>query len=178
MISFKVKPENHVAISRWSKRIFMVVFLAGAGLLAYQGIDSYRHATAILRDHATVNVPVELEDITEERGRKGRTKRMYHFGYTFEADGQQYVGQFTTSESNAEPYAQDHATIDIAYAKADPSRFDRLSRLQSQSGFGGLLMRLLVAVAGAALVAFLMHMLVVAKLIVPRMPEADAAPAA
>lgn len=144
-----------------------------------------RRRSAAIRDrppcdaaYSYLLTALSAKDITEERGRKGRTKLMYHFGYAFEADGQQYVGQFTTSESNAEPYAQDHATIDIAYAKADPSRFDRLSRLQSQSGFGGLLMRLLVAVAGAALVAFLMHMLVVAKLIVPRMPEADAAPAA
>lgn len=178
MISFSVKPETHAAISRWSKRFFVVVFLAGAGLLAYMGLDGYRQANGILRDHATVNVPVELVEITEERGRKGRTRLMYHFGYAFEADGGQHQGRFTTSQSNAEPYLQDGATIDVAYARADPSRFDRLSRLESQSGFGRLLVRLLVAVAGAALIATLMHLLLVAKLIVPRAADPVPEPAA
>jgi hypothetical protein len=171
MISFKVKPENHVAISRWSKRFFMVVFIAGAALLSFMGIDSYRQANSILGDHGTVTVPVELVDVTEERGRKGRTRTMYHFGYAFEAGGERHEGHFSTSESNADPYLVEGATIEVAYANADPSRFDRLSRLESQSGFGSLIVRILVALAGAALVAFVLHMLVVGKLIVPREPE-------
>jgi hypothetical protein len=175
MISFKVKPENHAVISRWSKRFFMVVFVAGAALLSFMGIDDYRQANAILGDHGTVTVPVELVDITEERGRKGRTKTMYHFGYSFEAGGQRHEGHFSTSESNADPYLADDATIEVAYANADPSRFDRLSRLESQSGFGSLIVRMLVALAGAAFVAFVLHMLLVGKLIVAR--EAEPAPA-
>lgn len=177
MISFKVKPENHVAISRWSRRFFMVVFVVGAAMLAYMGIDGYRHANSILRDHATVTVPVDLVDITEERGRKGRTKTVYHFGYAFEAGGERHEGHFSTSESNADPYLADDATIEVAYANADPSRFDRLSRLESQAGVGSLMVRLLVALAGAALIAFVLHMLVVAKLIVPRVPAPEPTPA-
>lgn len=177
MISFKVKPENHVAVSRWSKRFFMVVFVIGAGLLAFMGIDGYRHAHSILGDHATVTVPVELVDVTEERGRKGRTKTMFHFGYAFEAGGQQHTGQFTTSESNAGAHLAEDATIEVAYANADPSRFDRLSRLESQAGVGSLLVRLLASLAGAALIAFIMHIMLVGKLIVPRETESEPTPA-
>jgi len=177
MISFKVKPQNHERISRWSKRFFVLVFLAGAAMLGLSGVESYRHANSILADHTIVTVPVELVQINQERGRKGRKKNTYHFGYAFEAGGRQHTGHFTTSESNAEPYLDDGATVEVAYANADPSRFDRLKRVQGQSGFGGLLMRLLVAVLGAAFIAFVLHMLLVAKLIVPRVPQAEATPA-
>lgn len=173
----KVKPQTHATISRWSKRLFMLVFVAGAVMLGSMGIQGYRNANAILADHSTVTVPVELVEVTQERGRKGRTKEVYHFGYAFEAGGRQFQGAFTTSESNADPYLEDGAAIEVAYANADPARFDRLERLQGQSGLGGLAMRLLIAVAGAALIAFVLHLLVVAKLIVPRPTDAEAAPA-
>ncbi|CAG4968923.1 DUF3592 domain-containing protein [Novilysobacter luteus] len=176
MISFKMAPENHAKLSRLSKKFFMVVFVVGAALLAYKGVESYRYANSILADHTVVTVPVVLVDVSEERGRKGRTRNMYNFGYVFEADGREYEGSFTTSESNADPYLADLATIDVAYTNADPSRFDRLERLQGQAGFGSLMMRLLVAISGAALLAGLMHLLLVAKLIVPR--PVEAAPAA
>jgi hypothetical protein len=178
MLSFKLKPENHAGLSRWSKRLFFVVFVVAAGVLMFSGIDSYRHANSILRDHSVVTAPVEFVEVTEERGRKGRRKDMYHFGYSFEVDGQTHEGRFTTSESNAGPYLADGATLKVAYANADPANFDRLQRLQGLSGFGGLLVRMLIAVGGAALLAGLMHLLVVAKLFVPRKPEPDAEPAA
>ena len=177
MISFKVRPGNHRAISRWSKRFFTAVFVVAAVLLAWRAIDGYRHASSILADHGSVTVPVELVEVTEERGRKGRTRNMYHFGYSFEAEGQRHEGQFTTSESNADPYLGDGATIEVVYARADPSRFDRRSRLESQTGLGSLIVRLLVAFAITALVASLMHLMLVAKLIVPRQPEQEAVPA-
>jgi hypothetical protein len=175
MISFKLKPENHAALSRWSKRFFLVVFVAGAVLLASKGIAGYRHANSILGDHTVVTAPVELMEVTEERGRKGRTKLMFNFAYSFEANGQAYRGEFTTAESNADPYLGDDVTVQVAYDNADPSRFDRLERLQGMAGFGSLVTRLLVAVLGAALLAGLMHLLLVAKLFVVRQPEPEPA---
>ena len=177
MISFKLKPENHATLSRWSRKVFMVVFVAGAAVLAFKGIQGYRHASSILGNHSVVTAPVELVEITEERGRKGRTKLMFHFAYDFEAGGEPYRGEFTTSESNSEAYIGDDLTLQVAYDNADPSRFDRLERLQDQAGFGSLMIRLLVAVLGAALVAFLMHMLLVAKMFVPRQPAPEPEPA-
>lgn len=175
MISFKLKPENHAVLSRWSKRFFLVVFVAGAVLLASKGIAGYRHANSILGDHTVVTAPVELVGVTEERGRKGRTKLMFNFAYGFEANGQSYRGEFTTSESNADPYLGDDVTVQVAYDNADPSRFDRLERLQGMAGLGSLVTRLLVAVLGAALLAGLMHLLLVAKLFVVRQPESEPA---
>jgi hypothetical protein len=178
MLSFKLKPENHARLSHWSKRLFFVVFVVAAGYLLFIGIDSYRHANSILRDHSVVTAPVELLEVTEERGRKGRRKDMYHFGYRFEVDGQAHEGRFTMSESNAGPYLADGTTLQVAYANADPAHFDRMERLQGLSGFGSLLVRMLIAVGGAALLAGLMHLLVVAKLFVPRKPEPEAESAA
>lgn len=175
MISFKIQPETHAKFAAWSKKFFFLVFVLGAGFLMYQGFAGYRAANAILGDHSVVTVPVELEDIVEERGRKGRTKLMFHFAYSFEAQGKSYDGRFVTSESNADPYLEEGATIEVAYANGEPARFDRLDKLQDQAGFGGLMTKMLIALAGAALVAFVMHMLLVAKLIVPRMPEPEAA---
>lgn len=179
MISFKMKPENHAILSRWSKKFFFIVFVVAAGYLMFLGVDGYRQASSILGDHTVVTVPVELVDITEERGRKGRTKLMYHFGYSFDANGSTQEGAFTTSESNADPYMGDDVTLAIAYSNADPSRFDRLEKLQGQAGLGSLAFRMLVALLGAAFLASVMHLLLVAKLIVPRLPAApEAAPAA
>ncbi|NZA25699.1 DUF3592 domain-containing protein [Luteimonas sp. SJ-92] len=173
MISFKLEPDNHAALSRWSKRFFQVVFVLAAGVLMFMGIDGYREASSILADHSVVNVPVELEGIDEERGRRGRTRHMFDFGYAFEVDGTQYRGAFTTSESNAEKYLGDGTTIDIAYSNADPARFDRLDKLQGMAGAGSLVKRMAIAVLGAAFLAFVMHMLLVAKLFVPRKPEPE-----
>ncbi|MDH5825042.1 hypothetical protein QFW77_18915 [Luteimonas sp. RD2P54] len=173
MISFKLEPGNHAALSCWSKRFFQVAFVVAAGVLTFMGVEGYREARSILADHSVVNVPVELEAITEESGRRGRTKHMFEFGYAFEVDGRQYHGAFSTSESNAQKYLGDGVTIDVAYSNADPARFDRLDRLQGMGGAGSLLKRMAIALLGAAFLAFVMHMLLVAKLFVPRKPEPE-----
>lgn len=171
MISFKLAPQTHAKVSRASAVFFKLLFVAAVLFLGYKAIGGYLRASSILADHSVVSVPVQLVEVTEERGRKGRRRNMYHFGYSFEAGGERHEGRFTTSESNADPYLGEDVTIEVAYANAEPARFDRLERLQSQSGLGSLVVRLLVAVAGAALIMFLMHLLLTAKLFVPRVPE-------
>jgi hypothetical protein len=175
MISFKIEPQNHATFAAWSKKFFFLAFLVGAGTLMAQGFSGYRSANAILKDHTVVTVPVALSEVVEEKGSKGRVSSMYHFAYTFEVEGQSHEGEFVTSESNADPYLGEEATVEIAYANGDASRFDRLSKLQGQAGLGGLVTKFLIALVGAAFLAFVAHMLLVAKLIVPRAPEPEAA---
>lgn len=176
MLSFKLEPSTHEKFSRFSKALFFLVFLGGAGWLIFSAFSGYREATAILADHGVVTVPLALDEVTEERGRKGRTKLMFNFVYQFEAKGQQYQGGFSAAESNAGPYLADDVTVDVAYSNADPSRFDRLERLQDQAEVGSLLKRLVIAVLGAAFVALVLHLLATGVLFVRR-PEPESVPA-
>lgn len=168
MLSFKVMPQTHQTISRWSKRLWIVALLLGIGFLAFTAVQNYLRSNAILKDHTEVTVPVELKEITEEKHRKGRVTNTYHFAYAFEVEGKQYQGEFTTSEDNATPYMEDDAQIVVAYANGNPGLFERLSMLQSQSDAMAVAKRILIALPLAALLALVMHLLVVLRLFVPR----------
>lgn len=168
MLSFKIEPLAHARLSHWSGRLFLLAFVVCAAWLAYTALSNYRLAGQIMSDHSVVSAPVTVASITEESGRKGRTSLMYHFSYTFEVKGHLYQGSFSAIESNAGPYLGENVSVEVAYSNADPARFDRLERLQDQAAMGGLLGRLAFAVLGSALLALILHLLVVAKLFVPR----------
>ncbi|WP_454831045.1 hypothetical protein [Pseudoxanthomonas wuyuanensis] len=175
MISIPVSAAAHANIGKISRFLCFAAFLFFAAMLTYGAIGGYFSSNAILKDHSVVTAPVTLEDIEEERGRKGRKSYTYHFSYAFDAGGQTRQGQFSTSEGNSIPYMDDGATVEVAYANGDPSRFDRLQRLQSQSGLGGMIVRLVVALPVSALLAFIVHLLIVGRLFVIKPKPAEAA---
>lgn len=168
MLSFTTSPATHAVVSKASRIFFSLAFLVGITVLAAGAIRGYLAATAILKDHSVVTAPVTLDEVVEERGRKGRKRNMYHFSYRFEAKGQPQTGTFITSESNADPYLEDGVTVEVAYSNQEPSRFDRLERLQNQSSLKGVIIRLLVSLPFVALLAWIAHLLTTRKLFVLR----------
>ncbi|MBC9250756.1 hypothetical protein A9179_10755 [Pseudomonas alcaligenes] len=173
MLSFKTSPATHQKISRVSRWLCFAAFVVGLGFLGYTSVAGYRTATAILKDHSVATAAVSLKDVTEEHHRKGRTSLTYNFTYAFEAKGTQQVGEFSTSEDNAQPYLEEGAKVEVAFSNQDPSHFDRLERLQTQADLGGSLKRWLIMLPVGALLALVLHILIVARLFVPR--EAQAA---
>ncbi|KAF1722333.1 DUF3592 domain-containing protein [Pseudoxanthomonas wuyuanensis] len=174
MINIPVSDATHASIGKISRFLCFAAFLIFAALLSYSAIGGYFRSNAILKDHSLVTAPVTLQDIEEKSGRKGRKSYTYHFSYAFEAGGQARRGEFSTSEGNSIPYMDEGATVEVAYSNADPSRFERLQRLQNQSGLGGMLVRLAVALPVSALLAFIAHLLIVGRLFVARPKPAEA----
>lgn len=174
MISIPVSNPAHTSITKVSKVLCFAAFLLGTAVLVSGAVAGYLRSNAILKDHSVVTAPVTLEEIEEKSGRKGRVSYTYHFSYSFEAAGQTHKGSFSTSESNSLPYMEDGATVQVAYANAEPSRFDRLDRLQGQSGLGGMITKLLVALPVSALLAFIVHLLIVGRLFVVKPEPAEA----
>lgn len=168
MISIPVSPASHQRLSTASKWLCAIGYVLLALLFSLSGLSSYRKANAILKDHAVVSAPVELESIEEKSGRKGRVSYEYHFNYAFEVDGVPYRDTFSTSESNASRYQDDGATVEIAYSRTDPSNFERLTLLENNKDLGAVVRRLLLAMAFAAVLAFFAHLLITRKLFVAR----------
>ncbi|MDU9400749.1 DUF3592 domain-containing protein [Pseudomonas sp. zfem003] len=168
MISFKISPETHRGLSKVSMVLLSLAALIGAGYLIVTAILNYFDANAILKDHSEVMAPVNLETVTEEHHRRGRTSETYHFHYVFEVAGKAYDGIFETSASNATPYLKEGASVKVAYANAEPSRFGRLEVLQKQADLGSSITRALMAIPLAALIAFILHLMLTRRLFVPR----------
>jgi hypothetical protein len=63
----------------------------------------------------------------------------------------------------------------VAYARADPARFERMDRLQGQKDLGAVLGRLSVGVVLLGVLAFVVFLLLTRKLFVVRQPHAASA---
>lgn len=175
MIRIPVSETSHARLasaSRWLCSVGYVVLAIG---VAWSALGGHRTAQAILKDAVTVQVPVQLDHIEESR-RKGRVSQTYHFRYTFNVDGREHVGTFSTSEDSAGPYLQDDAQVQVAYARAQPTRFERLQRLQAQQDLGAVLGRLSLGVVLLGVLAWVVHLLLTRRLFVVR--AAATAPAA
>lgn len=166
MISIPVSLSTHSRLTTASKWLCIAAFVIFGSLLGVTAFSGYRQANAILKDHTVVTVPVELEQIEEKHGRKGRVSYTYHFRYTFEANGTSQRGAFSTSEGNAAPYTADGATVKVAYANSNPARFERLDKLQSSRGLGAVLRRLLIGLVFASVLALVAHLLITRRLFV------------
>lgn len=175
MISIPVSFNTHLKLSRLSKWLCIAAFVVFGGMLGLSGISGYLQASTILKDHSVVSAPVQLKEIEEQRGRKGRVSYTYHFTYTFNAAGKPRTGAFSTSESNATPYMEEEATVRVAYSNRDPSNFERLSTLESHKGLGAVLKRLLIALVFAAVLALVAHLLITRRLFVIHLPAAPPA---
>lgn len=167
MLSFKISSGAHEKVRRVSSIICTVFAIGFVLLMCLTAIGDHLRARRILADHSVVSAPLVLDEVTEERGRRGRTKEMYHFTYQFEVKGQPYIGRFDVAGSNADKYPEG-TLLQVAYSNTDPAHFDRLDRLQDLSDTSGLFTRLGVGILGAALISFIIHLLATRRLFVPR----------
>ena len=172
MISIPVSPASHRRLCTVSKWLCLTAYVLVVLVFSLSGLGNYRKANAILKDHAVVSAPVELDSIEEKRGRKGRVSNQYHFTYAFDANGVTHHGSFTTSEDNATPYLEDDATVEIAYSRSEPARFERLSLLENNKGLGSVLTRLCISLLLMAVLAFVAHLLITRKLFVAQQEAA------
>lgn len=176
MISIPISETSHAIVRTLSKWLCVAAFIVVAGSFGLSGIAGYRQASAILKDYSVVEAPVHLDSIEEHSGRKGRVSHSYHFRYTFEAGGKEYAGTFETSEDNARPYVHYGSSVRVAYANADPARFERLQKLEGNSRLGPILQRLLVALILLGVLSFVVHLLITRRLFVAQpLPAAPAA---
>ncbi|MGE8216223.1 MAG: hypothetical protein ACN6RD_08505 [Stenotrophomonas maltophilia] len=168
MISIPVSIGAHARLARASRWLCILGYVALAIGMAWTTLSGHRQAQAILKDAVTVQVPVQLERIEEQRGRKGRVSHAYHFTYRFQARGADHQGHFSTSEDNAAPYLEEGAHVAVAYARADPARFERLERLQGQQRLGAVLGRLTVGVLLLGVLVLVVYLLLTRKVFVVR----------
>jgi len=173
MISIPVSDTSHARLSRASRWLCSIGYAVLAVFFAWSALSGHREAEAILKDAVTVQAPVQVDHIEEKR-RKGRVSYQYHFRYDFEANGVTHTGTFSTSEDNAAPYLGDEPQVTVAYARADPSHFERLDRLEGQKSLGSVLGRVIVALGMLAILAFIVHLLLTRKLFVRQTPAVSA----
>lgn len=173
MISFHIKSSTHSKLTTASKFLLMAGFVIATIVTVVGGFQDYFDAKALLSDYRTVEAAVNFDGITEERKKKGRIVKTFHFNYQFELDGQSYSREFTTSESNSEDYLNKE-TMTIAVDNKDHSHFDRLDVVQRHANIGEEAKNVAIAIALIAFFAWIMHMLITRKLFLPR-EEATAA---
>lgn len=173
MISIPVSDTSHARLSRASRWLCSIGYAVLAVFFAWSALSGHREAEAILKDAVTVQAPVQVDHIEEKR-RKGRVSYQYHFRYDFEANGVTHTGHFATSEDNAAPYLEEEPQVTVAYSRTDPSRFERLDRLEGQKGLGPVLGRVVVALGMLAILAFVVHLLLTRKLFVRQAPAVAA----
>lgn len=165
MISIPVSGTTHARLARASRWLCSLACVGVATVFVLSALSGHRQAQAILGDAVTVMAPVHLDRVEESR-RKGRVSHEYQFSYDFTANGKRHRGQFATSEANATPYLGDQAQVEVAYARADPSRFERLDRLRSQKDLGPVLGRLMVGLLLLVVLAWVLHLLLTRRLFV------------
>jgi hypothetical protein len=174
MISIPVSDTAHARLSQAARWLCILGYVVLAVVFSWSALSGHRQAQAILKDAVSVQVPVQLDHIAESR-RKGRVSHTYQFRYQFVVDGVARDGEFSTSEDNAAPYLRDGAQVEVAYARADPSRFERMDRLQGQKRLGAVLGRLSVGVVMLGVLAFVVFLLLTRKLFVVRQPASVSA---
>ncbi len=172
MFSFEVQPETHKKVSKVSKSVAYLGFVAAVIFFVATAVTTYKEASEILADHTVVDAYLQLDDVTQERGRKGRTREIYHFSYEFDVNGKNYKKAFNVNESNADKYI-DLDTLKIAYSNKDPQLNGQLEMLERNNSISSMLKRLAIAIPFLALLSAAVFYLITAKLIVPK-PEQEA----
>lgn len=156
VLKIKVKASTHQVISSISKYICILGLLGSIGFFGYTMVTNYKEASTILSDAVMVDAALSLDDVTSKKSRKRGSTETYHFSYTFEANGENFEKTFTTSESNADKYL-DSETIEIAYAKSNPSLSGKVKRLEKNSSIGSLTWRGILALLGLSFLAAIVH---------------------
>ncbi len=173
MLKIKVKDSTHQVTSVISKYLCIIGFIGAIGFFGYTMFKNYQEATTILSDAQVIDADLMLTDVRFEKGRKGKTKGVYEFTYSYEAGGQTYEKSFTTSQNNADKYV-DETTIPVAFAKSEPELSGKLNQLEKNSSLGSLTWRGLVALLGLMFLAAVVHGLITGVLFINKdNPETD-----
>ncbi len=174
MLSFKVSESTHQTIAITTKYLCYIGYIGGLVFFAYTMISNYRQAGMILDDPVITTAAVTLDDVTVEKGRKGRRTETYHFTYAYQVEGETFEQSFTTSESNADQYLDDES-VEIAYAKNDPTLSGKLKRLEKNHSLTSILWRFALAFFLLMFLVYAVYMLITAKLFVNRDPNSEQA---
>ena len=141
----ELSEDGYSAVGVVARHVCLLVFIM-ASVHTVQGVlRDYRHARAILKDHGiAIAVPAKADTALD--------RLLPTDLYTFSVDGIPYSASFDTDES----------TVEVAYAKAQPGRFDRLEVLEYRGSTLRVVMGTVVAVPVFAMacwgsLAFLMR---------------------
>ncbi|CAK7047353.1 DUF3592 domain-containing protein [Saezia sanguinis] len=167
MISFKVTSRAHESIRIFFKIFYGLTALAICVIFLLIVAGSYQKARFILADYTSLTVHLTLQDVEEGSGRRSSSDT-YIFTYTFDAQGKRYQGSLDASESYAEELFAQGLQLEIAYANANPSQFDRLSLLQRQSKLSGAAIRWIITSLIVMLIALILYAFTTMQLFVDK----------
>ncbi len=162
----RLSEQSHASFSRFMKALSVLGFIAAVGFFGWTAANAFLKARSIQSEQQLTEAVLSLEDISEERGKRG-TRYTFHFWYAFEVDGNEFSGQFSTSEDNAEKYI-DQTAVTVAYKSSDPSVHERLSIVENNTGLWGVIKRLLIALPLLALLAAAVYALFTQKIVTVR----------
>ena len=168
MLSFKLKKATHDRVAEVSLWLCLGGWIAGNLFLGYAGVSTYLEARSILKNHVVVPAALEFVDVSETYRRRTGTRLTYHFQYSFDIDGEAFRGEFSASESYVDDY-MGKDTIDVAFSTTN-RKFDRVSRLERNDSFLGLIGRMVVVAIISLLLTFAAFAYLTAGLFVVR-PE-------
>lgn len=146
----ELSEDGHAAVGVVARHLFLLVFFMASVHTVQSVLRDYRHARAILKDHGiAIAVPAKADTALDRLLPTARTDLDL---YTFTVDGTPYSASFAT----------DDPTVQVAYANAQPGRFDRLDVLEYQGSAVHVVMGTVVAVPAFAIacwasLAFLMR---------------------
>ena len=173
MLKFKVKDSTHQNISVFTKYLCILGFIGSIIFFGYSMFKNYQEASTILSDSVVLDAALSLDDISQERGRKGRTTETYHFSYSYTVNDQEFSKSFTSSESNADKYI-DSQTVQIAYAKSNPALSGKVDQLERNSSISSLLWRGAIGIFGLMFIAALIFGLITSVIFVNKgQPEEE-----
>jgi hypothetical protein len=146
----ELSEDGHAAVTIVARHAFLLIFIMASVHTVQSVLREYRHARAILNDHGVaIAVPAKADTVLDRLLPMARKDRDV---YTFTVDGTAYSASFST----------DDPTVQVAYAKAQPGRFDRLEVLEYEGSAVHIVMGIAVAVPVFAIacwasLAFLMR---------------------
>lgn len=158
-----LSPSTHTTLRRATGVLLGLAFLVVLGLVGTRDARQYREAQAILVDAVRVDAAVALLEVVESRGRRGRRRDEFHFGYRFEAGGITHEGRFETSSAGAEPYLKS-GVVAVLYSAAVPSRFARVSEVERVASVGAVLKKLALELLVAGGLLFIAYWAITARL--------------
>lgn len=133
----------------WPLYLIAIIFLTSAGFMAY--LD----ASSILSDYTEVDAPIQLVD-TDSRTKKGHTTTTFIFNYSYQADGKDYVAEYSAVNEKGEKYLT-QPSIKIAYSNAEPSKVGALHVLERQGSLFDLIKRVAIGSVILGLIALVIY---------------------
>jgi len=138
----ELSEDGHAAVTIVARHLFLLIFFMGSVHTVQGVLRDYRHARSILRNHGVaIAAPAKADTALDRLLPTARKDRDL---YTFTVDGTSYSASFAT----------DDTTVQVAYAKAQPGRFDRLDVLEYKGSTAYVIIGTLVAVPALAMICW------------------------